>query len=231
MVLKKKKMNRRGFLMAAGALSSVDPITLLAQLLMQKKFGLAAAATNSDKRYVLIQQPGAPARWVFDLFVDPEKSSKFIRNPHMATQYTAVNGRNVGLAYNLINIDGNWVPPIWNANLPAPNGQTRKLRSLLANMMHIRGIDTGNAAHPFCRKLHMQPLGAVTSVTSLTAAGGGTPIPAVNIRTTDYAYADKEGLLPVTLSSNGNIISELMEAFVPTTTDASFEAKELEMRA
>jgi hypothetical protein len=150
MTTSNKTINRRDFLKtfgATGLLSVFDPFSIIESLLQEKQSGQALAQSENQSRYIAITSAGAPPRWVFDLLLNPRNSSEFRSNPHMGTRYKETNGVYTDVEYVLQQIGGKyWLPPLWNFNLPGPDGiNDRKLSSLLPNLVHFRGIDTNNA--------------------------------------------------------------------------------------
>ena len=207
-----------------------DPIGILANLVMQKDMlGGTALGSVAGKRYIFLQTYAAPARWMFDLFLNPGKSSDFVNNPHMATQFSSkgsVYDNTVPYSESLVSVNGVYVPPIWKAALPACDSDgnpttTGTLASILPNIIHIRGIDTNNGDHGFCSRLHFMPISATVSTTALTAGINGVPFPAINIQSTQYIFSSPSPLEPVNIASSGNLISTLLGPFALASTDGS----------
>lgn len=207
-------------LAASGLYAVADPFDLIVAALLRRNHGAVAQAAAATKRYISIQQPGAPARWMYDLLLNPAGSARFMRNAAMATRY-APGQRYTSLAYDLVDVDGFKVPPLWLVDLPAPGGTTRKLKSLLSNLLHIRGIDTNNAGHPASRLFQFMPLGAKVSLHGMVADQNARPFGAVNVNAEGYFFASTNKRSSVTIGKSSNYLSELLEPFTSVTGQLS----------
>lgn len=212
-----KKMNRRSLLKAAGVtgiVSAFDPVTLIGSLLKQRSSGKAFAQGQNQSRYIAITSAGAPPRWVFDLLLNHNNSADFRSNPQMGTRYKATNNVYTDVEYVLERIGSHWLPPLWNFNLPGPgNINNRKLSSLLQHMTHFRGIDTNNAGHDFCQRLHFVTASATQSLPALVGDRSNVPIPAINAAAAGYSYMSTASRTAISLTSGGNYITEVLAPF------------------
>lgn len=230
-------ITRRQFLQALGAggifCLGINPVSIIASLLTQKQSlsGVAWAGVNTDKRFIFLQTPGAPARWMFDLFLNPDNSTDVINNAHMATQFKGLGSTyddTVPYFDSLVNVNGTYVPPLWMAQIPAcdSNGQattTGTLSTLLPNLIHFRGANTNNSDHNFSSRLHMMPPSATMSISALTAGVNGVPLPAVNMTTSQFVFASNEPISAINIPNGGNLITTLLRPFaVPTDGSQNF---------
>jgi hypothetical protein len=218
----KDALSRRKLLKAMLELGLLTgPVGSLAGTMLQSN--PARGQTASDRKYIYIQKFGAPSRWMFDLFLNPLNQTNFMANGMVGTLYAQGTNANANRYVDIrfvqrkIEAFDMWVPPLWTWDLPAPNG-TRKMSSILAHMLQIRGIDTGNADHFFCSRLHYQPIGSVISGPVLASIGSSAPIPGVNVKGSGYKFASTDASTAVDLSDGGNLIEAILTPFLPGGT-------------
>ena len=179
---------------------------------------LAQEAGYDPRRYIYIQQPGAPARWSWDLFLTPYSAAGFVANPMIGTKYSASGGRYTGLSYATIAAKGINVPHMWQFSVPKAGGGMRPMTDLLDNLLSIQGISTENAGHPGSQLLHFKPSGAIRSLPALTGDFAPTPIAAVNLRSGNYSYNSLAGKTPVQVGGGGNMLQTLLNPFISTAS-------------
>ena len=217
---------RRGLLRSIGAISLgaalPGPTQILFEAILNGIVSKAHAQSLDPRRYLYIQQAGAPSRWTFDLFLTPY-STDFMANGMLGTRYTNAGGRYTGVEYSTITRMGLRIPHMWQFEVPKAGGGTRPMTDLLANMIQMRGINTGNAGHPGSQLLHFRPLGATQSTGALSGDASDAPLPGVNISANNYSYLSKAGKSAVNLGSSGNIIQNLLNPFIGRSP-ASFRA-------
>ncbi len=213
---KKRGFDRRDILKAMGLSSGTAAISgsaaaILFESLINGLFNRAMAQSTgyNARKFIYIQQSGAPARWMYDLFLTPYSTAGFISNGQLGTRYDGNNK----VRYETIQRKGIQVPVMWGSNIPTPGGQVPMV-NLLDNLLHIRGINALNPGHPGAQALHMRPLGAKRSVTALTSDGSDAPIKALNVNSSNYQFLSKSGYSSVFLPSNGNMIQNLLNPFL-----------------
>ncbi|MCX6117597.1 MAG: DUF1501 domain-containing protein [Proteobacteria bacterium] len=224
-------INRRNFVsksILGGLVVNSSPVQTLVELMVGKASVANAQTAPSEKKFVSIQQAGAPARWMFDLLLNPYDDNNFIVNPQMGTVFKAENNRYVETMYQLNTIKGLKLPPIWNFSLPKNGTSTQKMADALLNhVIHIRGIDIGVPAHLFAQQLSFTPPGAVRSTTALAAEISSAPFAAIDIGTRGYIFKSIYPLVSTSLVGGGQLLTELMQPFMNPTTvnnDANLKA-------
>lgn len=226
--MKKKSIDiesRRDFLFGMGTLTGSLCTQMqwqfLLQALHQTIFKSKAKAAGSTRRYVFIQQAGAPSRWTFDLLLTPYGNSNFQANGHVGTRYqNATPYSNV--EFVTVQKYGINVPWLWQFNVPKAGGGTRPMDELLKYFISVRGFTTGDPGHPGSQARHFRPLGAVTSIGGMVADGSNDPIPALNISCSFFDFKSALGKSSVTLNTNNQMLADLLKPFL-SATSATFE--------
>lgn len=185
---------------------------------------LAQEAGIKPRKHLFIEMVGAPPRWTFDLFLTPYSSTGFVRNPMVATSYTASGGAYTGVQYQTTKINGVNAPWLWQFDVPKAGGGSRPMAELMNNMLAIRGIDIGDFQHESAQVKLFLPPGASASLVSLAAVNSGTPIPALDVDSTRYTFRSAAPITPVHLSTNKTMLATLMDPFT-NKTGATFTAK------
>lgn len=170
---------------------------------------------GANKRYLFFQMPGAPARWVYDLFLTPYGEERFERNPAVGTCFSSSGGRYTGIDYRTTEAYGIQVPYLWGIPIPKSGGGTRDGKELIQHLIAIQGIHTGNAGHPGSQILHQRPLGATQSVLAMLADVSPAAIAAININTSQFEFRSRAGKSPLGLSSNNRLLEQLASPFQP----------------
>ena len=209
---KKSKISRRSLLkkaMAAGILLGDTPIHIILQALYRKEFGMALASESINPRtHFLITTHGAAHRWNYDLFLNPHNNTD-VPDPAlsgMGTRFTEPNsaGHMTKIAYKYIQKKGIWVPEMWGNSLPAPGGVTREIDDLLENMLHLRGIHTGNPSHNGSEENFSFPLSSKYSITSYAGDLYKSPLAAAGIKSPHY-FRSQKGYLATMVSYSKSI--------------------------
>lgn len=178
----------------------------------------------NPRTYVYIQQPGAPSRWMYDLFLTPYGNQGFQQNAGVGTRFGAVGGRYVNLDYSTSQVLGLNVPTFWTGNVAGTNGN-RPLSDLLRHMLQIRGVNAMNPGHIGARQLHQRPLGASQSITALPGDfSASNPFKAINNATRDYQFKSRRGNSAALISNGGNLVSKLLTPFASAAT-TDFKSK------
>jgi hypothetical protein len=222
------KISRRSTLALLGATATTsfarNPLDMLFGGIAEGLIQRAEAQTTglNPRKYIYIQQPGAPGHWFWDLFLTPYSADGFLANPMVINRYVATNGVYTHGQYATVLRKGINVPYIWQFPVPHSNGGTRPMDDLLTNMLQIRGINTANDAHEGAQQMNFRPLGALQSIPALSADAGSAPLSAINVRTDRYTFQSKAGISPVFLANGGstNIIQRLMDPFANNASSA-----------
>ena len=202
---------------ATGATFLNNPMTIFFDHLMNGFVNRAMAETTgiNPRRYIYIQQPGAPPRWTFDLFLTPYEKKNFVSNPMVATKYIASGGRYTDSTYSTFNYKGINLPHMWQFSVPKAGGTMRPMTDLIDSLFAIQGINTGNAGHPGSQTLHMKPSGAIRTITALPSDYSSNPMSAINLSTSSYQFNSLNGKSSVTVSSAGrNMLETLLNPFI-----------------
>jgi hypothetical protein len=220
-----KKIKRRElmFLLTnAGALSITrSPLALfMANIASSLIVREALGAPNSNRKWVDFRTGGAPARWVYDIFMNPLNQNNFASNPQMATRYVESGGRFTDVEYATFTHAGIQVPWLWQFPLPRPGGGTQPMTDLLTHMLQIRGLNTANAGHSGSEMKHFIVPAAVQSASALSTDAGEAPFPAVITRNGVIPFKSKENFVP-TFVTGTNLIQSLMEPFLTSASDNS----------
>lgn len=126
-----------------------------------------AQSGSGFKNFVYISFYGSPPRWLYDLPLGAAGSADIMRNDMVSNRYTGT-GRYTDAVYSTFKHNDFDVPFLWGRSVMTTAG-VRSARTLLNNMLTIRGIDILLAAHPGAANLH---LSAVSGSQSLTAVLG-----------------------------------------------------------
>lgn len=217
---KPKSPSRRRLLGMASVLTGASVINNPFGLLFESMVNgfvnkaMADAGGYDPRRYIYIQQPGAPPRWMFDLFLTPYSSANFIDNPMVGTRYKAQGGRYTDVEYATVKRKGIDVPHMWQFDVPKAGGGVRPMTDLLDNLLAIQGITTENAGHPGSQQLHFKPAGAVRSLPALTGDAAPTPLSAVDLASNNYRYTSLVGKSSVRVAGGGNLLQTLLNPFI-----------------
>lgn len=220
-IVRGKQKNRRDFLAllsAAAATTAINPFDLFVKGMQGGLFAeaLAEAAGISPRRFVLIHNHGAPPRWVFDNFLKTQNSDAFVANTMVKTSFSGSANNYTNMNYKLTEQRGILVPHLWSTNVPSGSGGNKPLANLLDNMMVVRGIDTGNAAHVGSAMLVSRPAGTDATVGGLVADTTHLPLPAVSMNVSDVqTYLSRRGISTVdhNTRNNSNNINILLRPF------------------
>lgn len=227
------KKSRRKFLQEFGALSSSaaflsSPLGMLVNSVISSAItrNMAHAAGLDPRRYVNIQFPGAPPRWMFDLLINAYGTTDTLNlgGSMVATNYTASGGRLNGVEYRTVLRNGLRVPWIWQYSVPAPGNTMRPMTDLLPNLLVLQGITTGNPGHTSSQKLHFKPSGATSSLGALSADNSNALIPAINFNAESFVFASLKNKAAVPIGNNGNMLQSLLSPFI-SQASASFKNK------
>lgn len=223
-------INRRHFLGLATAFTGTsllnNPYSLLFDQIVNGFVNRAYAETTgiNPRRYIYIQQYGAPSRWTFDLFLTPYTSTGFQSNPMVGTKYIESGGRYTDLTYSTVKYNGINLPHMWQFPVPRAGGGNRPMTDLIDHILSMQGVNTGNAGHPGSQSLHMKPTGSVRSLPALASDYTENPIPAINLSTPEYKFDSLNTKSFVTVPVGGNMLQTLLDPFI-ASAPADFLSK------
>ncbi|MBT7610080.1 MAG: DUF1501 domain-containing protein [Bacteriovoracaceae bacterium] len=135
------------------------------------------------ENYILINIPGAPARWLMDGVIIPSTHSKAIIPEMFANYISSYSTDFFKLKFSYKTIDsGNGIrlPLIWSQSLPSSKGRMPML-DLTQNMLVIRGCDMLSDGHQRNNKKLDMPVGSGLSLTGMLADRSRKTIPAVSL--------------------------------------------------
>lgn len=223
-----KELNRREllkFLGLGGAATALSPLAMLTESIVSGVANRAYAQTAgiNPRMFLYIQLPGAPQRWVYDLFLNPYNSSGFTANAQVVTRYIASGGRYTSAEYATTTVKGIQAPWMWQFSLPTPGGGTRPMADLLDNLLALQGVDSGSDSHEIARNSIFLPLGSLQSINALSSDYSSAPIKGVQHSVSDYVFRSLKGFSSVSVSGT-NLLTSLMDPFT-NRTSATFTTK------
>lgn len=224
-----KGWTRREWLALVGgsalASSPLSSFLVALQGRTQRLRSVAYGQTAPAFRLVSLYSFTAPARWGFDLFLNPRNQQGFVRNAQVANGFSAAPGSNnyTRTEYTLVPFEGLHVPRLWTVTVPKPGGGTRSLAPLMRNMLNIRGVNTANPDHAASLFLHQLPISADYSVAAMAANGKDRPFSVVSLGL-PLAMGALADTLPVTRlilrGNDTNPIETLLSPFILPPSDA-----------
>jgi len=154
--------------------------------IIHKAHAGANPSAVQSRNYVLVCLSGAPARWYFDLPLEPYAPRTAIPNPMVATRFAASSGTNAGMpVYASVPVShgGQTVhlPYLWSCSIPTPGGGRVPMSELAKNMLIIRGVDMLADGHPNNREKVLRPDKGSPSMNGLVADGSSAVIPSVTL--------------------------------------------------
>lgn len=204
---------RRSFLKQLSvALFATPALDIIVESIIDGSLNTAVAQSNQTSRYLMLQMPQAPARWMFDLPLNP-LGETIAPNAGVGTCFGKTGNIYTRLRYATTNHAGLRVPIIWKNDVPHSNGQSRRMRDLLDNMFILRGIDVKNNGHTASNKLNFQPPGASTSITALTSDNSSAPVDAIEMNSVDYVLKSRKGSTVASVGNDVNVIKQLVDVF------------------
>lgn len=238
--MSKRKVSRRKFLSQAGTAAAAGlgsgPLLALLDIIAEGAIQRAFAETAgiTPRKWLDLKFDAAPPRWTYDLFLKASDAdnTNFLQggNKQLATRYTEEGGVYTGTQYATSTVRGIRAPYVWRFNVPTASGGTRPMGDLLANLLHIRGINSGNPGHGGAQALHFAPLGAIKTVSALAADDSDAPIAAVNYTAGSYLFRSRVGKSHVNVGTS-NVIANLMAPFRASTSIATLQSKETMVRS
>lgn len=234
---KNKNIDRREFMKLASLFTGTyffsDP---LLSFFANSTHSLALNAYAADlqiksKKYLYFSAAGAPPRWVFDLFLNPNNDPGFAANPNIVNVYQD-DGSGVYTkadAYKFYDFNGVHLPWIWSFQVPTPGGAPRPMTDLLPHMLSMRGVDALTPSHGAAESLHERYTAGQPSLGGLVADSVNSLVPAMSIDNIGLAFNSKLGKVaqPVftdgnkTFDKNANVLNSALSSFVKTTNEPS----------
>jgi hypothetical protein len=187
----------------------------------------------SPRNYLFIQNAGAPARWMWDLFLNPNNESLAVNNG-MATSFLPVAGRLVTPAMETIEVFSPQlnvnirVPKLWGTSIPTSDGGTAPMTDLLNNFLTIRGVDVGDPGHAGAQAKMTVIGSSYASIGGAVADTNPKLIPAVAADVQELRFKSRTDASLVSMTAGGlgkNLLQETFGAFTIAEGDGAFISK------
>lgn len=192
------------------------------------------------RNFICILFPGAPTRWVWDNYLQPNGSADgFIRNASVNNWITedSYSADNTKVTYKSDRIDlpdGRVIhlPTLWTQDIPVVGGGRVKMTELLNNAMLMRGINMQvDIGHKFGPTRVPRPISSGPSISGNVADRARTPIQAVGTSVYNQnfgdpsigAYKSNAGTGITLVRGINDPLGQIMSAF--TNTDSQVIAK------
>ncbi len=211
-------MKRRHFLQ--GSLATLGVGMMQAAL----RPGIGWAQSTASRRFVSVQLPGAPPRWMYDFFPAAygREGLDVDRNLTIATNYASTNGRYTAPEFSTVSVKGLNAPPFWQLQVPRAGGGLRPVSGLLDHLLSLQGVNTSVDGHETCQRLHWQPVAGQQSRSAMAADNSDNPLPAVSVQTATYAFQSTRDKSYIPLAElEENPLSTLLQPFLATLPTAS----------
>ncbi len=222
--------NRREFLInSIQTLAGFGLSSQMISTLISGSFNKAFANNLSPNslKYIYMNLPNAPARWMFDLLLTPNGSNdKFIPGGFgNAIEIDSVNKTANPVYHNVpYQVSQNktiYLPPIWNM------GDSIDFTSILPHTTFIRGVDMEINNHVVSNARQLAPIIGGKSIAGVIADKKQSPISAIDFglgsSSTAVAFKSKSGLGSIFSSANlVNPISEVIKPFLTLSDTISF---------
>lgn len=218
------KINRRRFLGAASSslflgLSSSPAVALFTTILAgESQRAWASELGLTPRNFVQFLAAGGPLSTMFDLFLTPYSSAGVAINPMAVTRFKDVGGRYIGGEYVTVNIAGVNVPYMWQHAVPKAGGGYRPMADLLNNLLVICGVTTLNGGHEVSQDNYWKPPGALKSASALAGDASHAPFAALDTGASRYRNNFLGDKPFVSLSTSGNMLATILDAFRPSGT-------------
>ena len=213
-----KPLNRRHFLKLSTSSLGVLAAFPMEAFLNTIVTGLLKNANAADLppalNYVHFNAPGGPARWLFDLFLQPNgPSDPFIALPTLGNYVNA----DASVLYKTIQAPGSpyWINWQWQFPVPKSDGSTRPMTDLLEHMLSIRGVRLNADGHPNNVRLQIQPVLGGPSLTGIAADASGRTFSSISHGGAEAisAFKSPNGAANITLPTTSHPISYLFNPF------------------
>ena len=214
--------NRREFLKLFGLATAAasSPVEIFLDILVSCLVNRASAKASSTKdtcKYILIQQAGAPPRWMFDLFLNPygnNPMSKVMDNGSVASELTLSRDseRYVGTRYATHKVKGINAPLIWTHDVANRMGSRVPLSDLMDNMIVLQGVDALNPGHIPAQRLMNRPLTRY-SIDGILADQAHMPFSGIGLGSSHLDFKSAKGKRAKQYKAEANIVDLLSEAF------------------
>jgi len=225
-----KKKNRRDFLKGSGlSLFGLSTggleffITNFINGLTTKAY--AQSLSELPRINISIRAPGAPVRWMFDQFLNPNGES-LVPNRVVATRLTLENGRLVEPVYETSLIKGVYAPTMWTNQMPRAGSGVRPMADLLDNMLVLRGINAIDFGHLGAQRSQFLMAGQSYSLQgAISDASSVSSLPTISLKPQvggpaySLPFKSLKGKQPINLSTNVTL-SQVLSPFVDNNTQA-----------
>ncbi len=236
--LSRAHISRRDLLRGFGVAGGLATAGSVLAMFRATANGLAGDLQNRalgvlPRNYVFIQSEGAPARWMWDLFLNPNGET-LAANSGMATNFALSGGRYVTPVFETVdffsaNLNRNFrLPMLWGTSIPVSGGGTVPMTHLLANLLSIRGVDVGDSGHAGAQA-KMTVLGASSpSLGGAVADASSKVIPALAIDVRELRFRSRSEASLVSMNSTfggTNMLQDLFGTFDASDVDPTFAAQ------
>jgi Protein of unknown function (DUF1501) len=171
--MSRRSKSRREFLKDVGraglAASVVDSIFMS---LLKSQSNVAWAQSGAQfTKFLNLNLFGAPPRWSYDLFLNPNNSATaFMPTPMISNGYTG-GARFTEPTYRQVRYGKSQthVPQLWSYMVPTSQGGQVPAWTLLNHLLSIRGINVLSAGHSGASGFHQIAVAGAPSITSVSA--------------------------------------------------------------
>lgn len=205
-------ISRRDLLMyGLGASLLSSPIQIFLDGLVAGIVNKALAQENSFKgKYVLIQQSGAPPRWMFDQFLAPY-GGEIVRNLSVGSEFSGTSVYNDAV-YKTHSVKGIQAPIVWTHDVASSSGGSRPLSDLLDNLLSFQGVDALNAGHGPAMGLLNRPLSRL-SIDGIVSDHSALPFASLVLGGNQLEFRSDSGKVANNFSSGEDYVKKISESF------------------
>jgi hypothetical protein len=230
---KSKKHSRRDLLkhfgLGAAVAASSSPIEIFLDSFVEGLVSKAIAqeAKNESNKYIMIQQFGAPPRWMYDLFLQPY-GGQVVKNNSVASELVLRNEsgqrRYTEARYKTYNVKGIRAPHIWTQKVGSSRGGLRPVSDLMDNMLVIQGVDALNPGHAPAAGLQNRPL-TTLSLDGVVADQSSDPFGALSFGSRELEYKSQTGRSRKHYTAQQDMAALLPKAFESSDIDINKKYK------
>ncbi len=213
-----KHLNRRKFLQSLGHVGAsalaIDPFTRALNAMLEGMISKAYAAETGiqPRNFVHLYLNGGPARWAFDLPLDPRNAG----NIYPEKAYTTTNASGNPIYQTAMVTAGGktyQMPQMWSKQVPRPNGSWANMSDLLSNMLIVRGINMGGGEHSISHRL-LRTVTDVPSLDGVVADYSNAVMPAYMLGDAPGTYKSVSGKALLRPSGSGNRLQQVMSPYI-----------------
>lgn len=202
-------------LLGLGGVAALSPIDIffenLANGILARAYADAAPEAALTNKYIFLQEPGAPPRWAYDLFLRPY-GGQVVPNGSVKTEYSGGQVYNEAI-YRTYNVKGIQAPVIWTQNVARGGGGNRSFSDLMDHMIVLQGIDALNPGHGPAQALMNRPLTSF-SIDGFLADVSDLPFAGFDFGTNNIDFKSQKGYGKKSYSgSMNNVEDNISRAF------------------